>query len=61
MNKLVIILIVFIVINGSFSLLGFIAPSVPIDKIAPMQLWVNALLVFACFLDDRRAGYLYNI
>tara|TARA_B100000902_G_scaffold124190_1_gene124138 strand:+ start:5440 stop:5625 length:186 start_codon:yes stop_codon:yes gene_type:complete len=61
MNKLVIIVIAFIVINGGFSLLGFIVPTTPIDKIAPIQLWVNALLVFCCFLPNRRAEYLNYI
>ena len=48
MNKLVIIVIAFIVINGGFSLLGYIVPTTPIDKIIPMQLLLNAILVFCC-------------
>tara|TARA_B100000035_G_scaffold99064_3_gene84046 strand:+ start:5687 stop:5872 length:186 start_codon:yes stop_codon:yes gene_type:complete len=61
MNKLVIIVIAFIVLNGGFSLLGYIVPTTPIDKIVPIQLWLNALLIFSCFLPSRRAEYLKYI
>ena len=49
MNKLLIIVIAFIVLNGGFSLLGFIVPTTPVDKIVPIQLWLNAILVFFLF------------
>ena len=52
MNKLVIIVIAFIVLNGGFSLLGYIVPTTPIDKIVPIQLWLNALLIFSCFFAE---------
>ena len=61
MNKLLFILIAFVIVNGGFSLMGFIAPTLPIDKIAPIQLWINSLFVFACFLPSSVAPFLKNL
>ena len=48
-------------VNGAFSLMGFIAPSLPIDKIAPIQLWINALFLFAFVLPNDIGTFLKNI
>ena len=41
------ILALFLTINGFFSLLSFLFPTMPADKILPIQLWINALLLFS--------------
>ena len=61
MNKLLFLILSFIMVNGGFSLMGFIAPTLPIDKIAPIQLWINALFLFAFILPDDIGTFLKNI
>ena len=61
MNKLLFIILAFVFINGSFSMMGFIAPTLPMDKIAPIQLWINSLFLFALFLPSNVGDFLKNI
>jgi len=51
----------FLSINGFFSILGFIVPTLPADKILPIQVWLNALLVFSTFLPSKVARFLDDI
>ena len=61
MNKYYMILALFFAINGLLSLTGFLFPNVGVDKIMPIQLWLNALLLFAVFLKNNVASFLPNI
>ena len=49
MNKYLWILALFLVINGFFQLTTFLFPTLPGDKVLSIQLWINALLIFATF------------
>jgi len=55
------ILALFLTINGFFSLLSFLFPTMPADKILPIQLWINALLLFSLFLQGTVAPFLPRI
>lgn len=58
MNKYMMILALFLAINGFFSIGSFLFPSMPADKILPVQLWINALLLFGLFLPSNVAPFL---
>jgi len=55
------ILALFLTINGFFSLLTFLFPTLPGDKVLPIQLWINALLIFAAILPGTVAAFLPRI
>jgi len=55
------ILLSFVFINGFFSLFTFIFPTLPIDKIIPTQIWINAILVFSVLLPQTSAPFLLNL
>ena len=61
MNKYLMILALFITFNGFFSLLTFLFQTLPGDKVLPIQLWINALLIFAAFLPGTVAAFLPRI
>ena len=61
MNKYYMILALFFAINGLLSLSGFLFPNIGIDKIMPIQLWLNALLLFSVFLKNNVASFLPNL
>ena len=61
MNKYLMILALFLTINGFFSLTSFLFPSIPSDKILSIQLWINALLLFSVFLPGTVAPFLPRI
>ena len=61
MNKYLMILALFLAINGFSSLTSFLFPSIPADKILSIQLWINALLIFALFLPSNVAPFLSRI
>jgi hypothetical protein len=61
MNKYMMLLAFFFTINGFFYLTGFLFPTVPIDKTMPIQIWVNALLLFYLFLQNNVATFIYTI
>ncbi len=61
MNRFIWIIIIFFVINGFCSLLGFLFPSLPMDKVLPIQLWFNAILLFSLLLPTSVANFLPNI
>ena len=61
MNKFVGILLIFLVTNGFFSLTSFMFPTIPVDKTFPIQIWINALLLFAVFLPNSVAPFLINL
>jgi hypothetical protein len=52
------ILALFFAINGLLSLTGFLFPNLGVDKIMPIQLWLNALLLFSLFLKNSVASFL---
>lgn len=54
-------LLIFIFVNGFFSLTAFLFPSLPIDKIFPLQLWINALLLFSLILPKHVAPFLQSM
>ena len=58
MNKFMIILLAFIFINGMGSLIGYLVPTIPKDKVLPIILWLNMILVLALFLPTRVASFL---
>jgi len=53
-----IILLAFLFINGMGSLIGYLVPSIPKDKVLPIILWLNMILVLALFLPTRVASFL---
>lgn len=61
MNKLLFIILAFVFVNGSFAMMGYIAPTLPMDKILSIQLWINALFLFALFLPSNVGDFLKNI
>jgi len=61
MNKYIAIFALFLTINGFFSLSSFVFPSMPVDKILPVQLWINALLLFGLFLPATVAPFLIQL
>ena len=61
MNKYIMILLGLIFFNGFISLLGFSFPRIPMDKIFPLQLWGNALFLFAFLLPQKVAPFLLRI
>ncbi len=58
MNKYLIILLAFFFINGLGSLTTYLVPSIPKDKVLPIILWINMLLILALFLPSRVASFL---
>tara|TARA_B100000927_G_C16143409_1_gene340346 strand:+ start:295 stop:480 length:186 start_codon:yes stop_codon:yes gene_type:complete len=61
MNKYLMILALFLTVNGFFSLTAFLFPTLPADKILSIQLWINALLILALFLPTTVAPFLSRI
>ena len=55
MNKYLIILLAFFFINGLGSLLTFLVPSIPKNKVLPIILWLNMVLFLALFLPTKVA------
>ena len=53
MNKFMMILLAFFFINGLGSLLGYLVPSLPKDKILPIIMWLNMILFLALFLPTK--------
>jgi len=58
MNKYMIILLAFFFINGLGSLLTFLIPSLPKNKVLPIILWLNMVLFLALFLPTKVASFL---
>mgnify|MGYP006237732259 CR=1 FL=1 len=58
MNKFVMILLAFILINGMSSLMVYLVPTLPKDKILPIVMWANMILFLALFLPTRVASFL---
>lgn len=58
MNKFVMILLAFILINGMSSLMVYLVPTLPKDKILPIVMWSNMILFLALFLPTRVASFL---
>ena len=58
MNKFVMILLLFILINGMSSLTAYLVPTLPKDKILPIVMWANMILFLALFLPSRVASFL---
>lgn len=58
MNKYTIILLAFIFINGMGSLISYLFPAVPKDRVLPIILWLNMILALAFFLPNRVATFL---
>jgi hypothetical protein len=61
MNKITIILALFLTINGFFSLFNYIMPATSGEKVLSLQLWINAILLLATFLPSTVAPFLYSI
>jgi len=55
------IILGFVFFNGFISLLSFSFPTLPIDKILPVQLWGNALFLFSLILPQQVAPFLMQI
>tara|TARA_B000000477_G_C6035386_1_gene203545 strand:+ start:662 stop:844 length:183 start_codon:yes stop_codon:yes gene_type:complete len=58
MNKYTVILLAFIFINGMGSLISYLFPAVPKDRVLPIILWLNMVLALAFFLPNRVATFL---
>ena len=59
--KISMITFAFIFINGLVSLIGYLFPQMPLDKIIHVQLWLNAVLLFAFVLSDEVASFLKTL
>lgn len=55
------IFLAFLFFNGFISLLGLAFPSLPMDKILPIQMWGNALFLFTFILPSTTAPFLMKI
>lgn len=51
----------FVFFNGFIYLLNFSFPTLPMDKIIPIQLWGNALFLFTLILPQQVAPFLMKI
>lgn len=58
MNKYVIILLAFLFINGASSLIGYLVPTIPGEKVFPIISWLNVVLILALLLPSRVASFL---
>lgn len=58
MNKFLMILLAFLLINGMSSLTTYLIPTIPKEKILPIVLWANVVLFLALFLPTRVASFL---
>ena len=58
MNKFIMILLAFILVNGMSALTGYLVPTIPADKILPIVMWANVVLFLALFLPTRVASFL---
>ena len=58
MNKYVMILLAFILINGMSSLMAYLVPTIPKEKLIPIIMWANVVLFLALFLPTRVASFL---
>tara|TARA_B100000927_G_scaffold272562_1_gene250303 strand:+ start:1618 stop:1800 length:183 start_codon:yes stop_codon:yes gene_type:complete len=58
MNKFVMILLAFILINGMSSLMAYLVPTIPKEKLIPIIMWANVVLFLALFLPTRVASFL---
>ena len=58
MNKYTVILLAFIFINGMGSLISYLFPAVPKDRVLPIILWLNMVLALAFFLPNSVATFL---
>ena len=58
MNKYLMILLAFLLINGLGSLTTYLVPSIPKNKVLPIILWLNMLLFLALFLPSKVASFL---
>ena len=55
------LIVSFIFFNGFISFLGFSFPTIPMDKVLPLQLWGNALFLFVFLLPQKVAPFLLKI
>jgi len=58
MNKYLMILLAFILINGMSSLMAYLVPTIPKEKLIPIIMWANVVLFLALFLPTRVASFL---
>ena len=58
MNKYLIILLAFILVNGISALTGYLVPTIPANKILPIIMWANVVLFLALFLPTKVASFL---
>ena len=61
MNRHLMLILGFIFFNGFISLLSFSFPTIPMDKVLPIQMWGNALFLFALILPHKVAPFLLKI
>ena len=61
MNRIIWTVIIFFVLNGFISLSGFLFPAIPFDKVFPMQLWFNAVLLLSLLLPTNVASFLTDM
>jgi len=52
------ILLAFILINGMSSLMAYLVPTIPKEKLIPIIMWANVVLFLALFLPTRVASFL---
>ena len=60
MNRFVIVIILFFVMNLLFSSLSFLFPTVSPANFMPYQLWFNAIIIFILILPTAVGSYVYE-
>ena len=58
MNKYLMILTSIYLINGLGSLMAYLVPTIPKNKLLPIIMWANVVLFLALFLPSRVASFL---
>lgn len=60
MNKFIVAILAFFVINLIFSTFGFLFPTLNKANIMPYQLWCNAIIIFILILPLSVGTYVYE-
>ena len=60
MNKFIIAILAFFVVNLIFSTFGFLFPTVNKANFMPYQLWCHAIIIFLLILPLSIGSYVYE-
>jgi len=60
MNRFLIVIVLFIVMNILFSIFPYLFPTVSPANFMPYQLWINAIIIFILILPSAVGSYVYD-